>query len=141
MSDMFLLKAKASGRIDSVVLYSGKEGVVIERLSNMLKIRFEDGEYAWASIDEVQEVLQDSRLKSMGCPSCKSFECKEVMEEKAYGGDTIFQCMKCSDRFTIQVKEIKLKTARVYCKNCGKKNAKEMSKGLFKCDSCDSTFN
>lgn len=139
MSDMSILKT-ASGRIGSIVIFEGQKGTVIETLANMLKIRHDDGTYAWASTDEAEEIALESYLKSVNCPFCKG-SCEEEQSLKSFGGETVFKCLKCGQNFSIQRQAIDKAKGKHYCKHCGKKNARQAENGTFKCESCDSVFN
>jgi DNA-directed RNA polymerase subunit RPC12/RpoP len=79
--------------------------------------------------------------KDIECPFCKNKEVLEVSKETPIDKSEIeYQCMKCSNRFSIDKQtEFEFKS-RIYCSNCGLKTAKHIANGLYKCEKCNNQF-
>jgi transposase-like protein len=87
-----------SMRIGDRVSYSGKLGTILEVIEDTIYVVFDDGNKSFLQESQVSPYLQDTRMKS--CPFCKG-ESRVVKQEKAYEGDEVYQCNKCSQRFSL----------------------------------------
>jgi hypothetical protein len=86
-------------RIGDRVKVNGKLGLVYEVLGNEVHVKFDgDGTYVRVFYSSVEPELINSSWKST-CPFCKSLAL-EVKSEKAYGADKVYQCEKCTKRFS-----------------------------------------
>ena len=126
-------------KIGQAVNSSGKEGVIVERVGPMAHVKFRDGSFSWMPIDELEGLFSETYQKSISCPSCKGSSI-EVKSEKAYGSETIYQCMKCSSRFSVQKSEVTKKRKKEYCPNCGKKSGTHKGLDVYECSSCLNKF-
>lgn len=112
MSNMPLQTLK-SYRIGQIVKIMGREGTIINMAGDEVKIKFDDGSFAFFNVNQVEANIEnsslDSRLKSFNkqaiiaklCPFCKgeSFNIGMAFEQK---DAPAFQCMKCSQRFSTE---------------------------------------
>lgn len=94
-------EVKKSCRIGDNVKYNGRDAVIFNMAGDMVHLKFADGEMIFVSHDEVQHVLNLSTLKA--CPFCKG-ESKPLAMEARQTNEEVYHCMKCSSRFSIEVK-------------------------------------
>jgi ribosomal protein L37AE/L43A len=125
-------------RIGDRVTVAGKTGAVMD-ISDKVKVKFDDGTFGFFEEGQVSSVLQDTRLKGISCPFCKS-DSLQVSQERYFGGDNVFQCMKCMERFSKDSDFVITYKSRTFCKNCGKRTAKHAGQGLYKCENCECSF-
>jgi len=125
-------------RIGQKVQAGGKTGVIIE-VADKVKVKFEDGNSDFYEPSQVTEVMAVSTLKDNECPFCKG-EIHPVNQEKYFGGDNVYQCMKCLERFSKDSTFVITYKSRVFCNHCGMKTAKHKGEGIYKCEKCDNTF-
>jgi ribosomal protein L37AE/L43A len=124
-------------QIGQKVKAQGKLGEVVE-VSDKVKVKFDDGSFDFFEEGSIEEVMADSTLKGI-CPYCKG-DAHPVLQEKYYGGDKVYQCMKCQSRFSTEVQNVITHKSRTHCKACGKLCAKHVRDGIYKCESCDNQF-
>lgn len=126
-------------RIGERVTARGISGNVVEVADN-IKVKFDDGTFGFFDANELSVILQDTKLKSANlCPFCKS-EAHKVTQERFFGGDNVFQCMKCMERFSIDKDYVITYKSRIHCSHCGMRTAKHAGSGIYKCEKCDNTF-
>lgn len=82
-----------TGQIGQPVKIDGKLGTIIN-ISDKIQVKFSDGTMSF--YDSVDAFLIDTRLKT--CPYCKEGAVEVKDEEQRV--DKVYQCMKCSQRFT-----------------------------------------
>ena len=115
-----LIKDEAGVNISKDVIYGsrpsigqkvrvqGKIGIILNE-TVPIHIKFEDGSFGFFEEGQIEEVIVDTRLKSVhksiSCGFCSSINVGLVKmnndNRTSYTGDAVYQCYKCGNRFGI----------------------------------------
>ena len=98
---MPMAKIEKSVRIGDRVTHQNKLGTVLDRMGDVVYVVFDDGEKAFLETTLLDSYMQDTRLKDSICPFCKGYGVL-VSQEKSYGGAEVFQCTKCSQKYSLE---------------------------------------
>jgi len=124
----------------------GKEGTIVERYANEVRVKFLDGEFGFFNLDQVECLFDETTLKSYEhiimlsdeCPFCKGSGLEISKNENIH--ERAFQCTKCNQRYSKDDPKIKHYKGMIYCNHCGKLTAKHVGEGKYECKSCDNIF-
>lgn len=87
--------------IGEKVVYGGREAVVLEVFGEEAKIKFEDGTTDFVPVSSLTTEVVEQAVK---CAVCGSEKVYPVLKASTLDTqESVYQCMVCSERFSIQL--------------------------------------